>query len=162
MNKAIFLDRDGTINVDYGYVYQPEKLDFLPGVIEALQTFCNLGYQLIVITNQSGIGRGYYTMDDALRFNQAMSQHLNAEGITVTDYYICPHAPHEVCHCRKPQPTMVLQALSKHHINPEESYMFGDKASDVACGENSGIKSYLVTPEHNLLYWANQLKEKQI
>ena len=115
MNKAIFLDRDGTINVDFGYVYKTQELELLPGVAEALRIFQELGYLLIVITNQSGIGR-------------------------------------------KPSPFMVTEAMKKYEIDPSQSYMFGDKKSDTECGERSGVKSFRVTSEHSLLYWANQLK----
>lgn len=162
MNKAIFLDRDGTINVDFGYVYKTEDLKFLPGVIEALQIFQELGYLLIIITNQSGIGRGYFTLEDAGIFNQAMSQELKKHGITISNFFTCPHAPEEKCECRKPSPYLVTEAIKQYNIIPDESYMFGDKKSDVECGENSGVKSFLITPEHSLLFWANQLKNNRL
>ncbi len=162
MNKAIFLDRDGTINVDFGYVYKTEDLEFLPGVVEALQIFQELGYLLIIITNQSGIGRGYFTLEDAEGFNQAMSQELKKHGIVISNFFTCPHAPEEKCECRKPSPHLVMEAIKQYKITPDESYMFGDKKSDVECGENSGVKSFLITPEHSLLYWANQLKSNRL
>ena len=140
MNKAIFLDRDGTINVDFGYVYKTQELELLPGVAEALRIFQELGYLLIVITNQSGIGRGYFKL------------------VILNDFYTCPHAPEEHCECRKPSPFMVTEAMKKYEIDPSQSYMFGDKKSDTECGERSGVKSFRVTSEHSLLYWANQLK----
>lgn len=158
MNKAIFLDRDGTINVDYGYVYKTESLEFLPGAIEALRIFQELGYLLIVITNQSGIGRGYFTLEDAELFNQTMAQQLKEQGVTLNDFFTCPHSPEEQCECRKPSPFMVMEAIRKYDINSSESYMFGDKKSDVECGERSHVKSFLVDTEHPLLFWANQLK----
>lgn len=157
MNKAIFLDRDGTINVDFGYVYKPEDLEFLPGAVEALRLFQELGFLLIIITNQSGIGRGYYTLEDAEAFNRAMSLKLKEQGIFLCDFFTCPHSPEEDCNCRKPSPFMVMEAIKKHNIDPSASYMFGDKKSDVECGERSNVKSFLVTAEHPLLYWANQL-----
>lgn len=162
MDKAIFLDRDGTINVDFGYVYRTENLEFLPGVIEALQIFQELGYLLIVITNQSGIGRGYFTLEDAELFNQALSQKLKKCGIVISSFFTCPHAPEEKCKCRKPSPYLVMEAIKQYKINPDDSYMFGDKNSDVECGKNSGIKSFLITGEHSLLYWANQLKNNRL
>lgn len=158
MNKAIFLDRDGTINVDFGYVYKTESLEFLPGTIEALRIFQELGYLLIIITNQSGIGRGYFTWEDADLFNQAMAQQLKEHGVILSDFLTCPHAPEEHCECRKPSPFMIIEAIRKYDISPSKSYMFGDKKSDVECGERSNVKSFLVTTEHSLLYWANQLK----
>ena len=158
MNKAIFLDRDGTINVDFGYVYKPQELELLPGVAEALRIFQELGYLLIVITNQSGIGRGYFTLEDAEQFNQALAQELEKHGVILNDFYTCPHVPEEHCECRKPSPFMVTEAMKKYEIAPSQSYMFGDKKSDTECGERSGFKSFRVTSEHSLLYWANQLK----
>ena len=158
MNKAIFLDRDGTINVDFGYVYKTQELELLPGVAEALRIFQELGYLLIVITNQSGIGRGYFTLEDAEQFNRALAQELEKHGVILNDFYTCPHAPEEHCECRKPSPFMVTEAMKKYDIDPSQSYMFGDKKSDTECGERSGVKSFRVTEEHPLIYWANQLK----
>ena len=133
MNKAIFLDRDGTINVDFGYVYKTQELELLPGVAEALRIFQELGYLLIVITNQSGIGRGYFTLEDAEQFNRALAQELEKHGVILNDFYTCPHAPEEHCECRKPSPFMVTEAMKKYDIDPSQSYMFGDKKSDTEC-----------------------------
>ena len=161
MHKAIFLDRDGTINVDYGYVYKPEDLTLLPGVVEALRSFQEQGYLLIVITNQSGVGRGYFTLEDANKFNKLLQQALERQGITITDFFTCPHAPEEICICRKPSPQMVNEAIRKYDIDSSQSYMIGDKKSDVECGTNANLISYLVTPEHSLLYWSNQITGNQ-
>lgn len=161
MHKAVFLDRDGTINVDYGYVYKPEDLTLLPGVVEALRSLQSQGYLLIVITNQSGVGRGYFTLEDANRFNKLMQQALEEQGVTITDFFTCPHSPEEICDCRKPSPLMVNEAIRKYDIDPSQSYMIGDKKSDVACGTNANLTSYLVTPEHSLLYWSNQITGNQ-
>ena len=157
MNKAIFLDRDGTINVDFGYVSKPEQLQFLPGVIDALRIFQQMGYLLIVISNQSGIGRGYFSLKDAELFNQSMAEALKEQGVVITDFFICPHAPEETCECRKPSPYMVLEAIKKYNICANKSYMFGDKASDVECGTRSDVPSFRVTNEHSLAYWADEL-----
>ncbi len=162
MAKAIFLDRDGTINVDSGYVYKPSDLQLINGVEEALHIFQELGYLLIVITNQSGVGRGYYTLGDVHQFNSVLSRELRTKGITIAAYYICPHAPNEECTCRKPNATLINEAVTQYNIDRAASYMFGDKQSDVECGENANVTSYLITPEHSLLYWAKQLKNKSI
>ena len=103
---------------------------------------------LIVITNQSGIGRGYFTLEDAEQFNQALAQELEKHGVILNDFYTCPHAPEEHCECRKPSPFMVTEAMKKYEIDPSQSYMFGDKKSDTECGERSGVKSFRVTEEH--------------
>lgn len=161
MHKAVFLDRDGTINVDYGYVYKPEDLTLLPGVVEALQLLQREGYLLIVITNQSGVGRGYFTLEDVTKFNNLLQQTLQEQGVTITDFFTCPHAPEEHCDCRKPSPLMLHEAIGKYNIDPSQSYMLGDKKSDVECGRNAKLTSYLVTPEHSLLYWFNQITGNQ-
>ena len=155
--KVIFLDRDGTINVDHGYVYKLSDLDLLPGVVDALQLFRDKGFKFIVITNQSGIGRGFYTLSDAIRFNNALNSELGKYDLHIEEFFICPHAPEEKCSCRKPYPFMVQEAIKKYHVDVEASYLFGDKDSDIECGENSGISSFLVTKENSLLYWAKIL-----
>ena len=123
MHKAVFLDRDGTINVDYGYVYKPEDLTLLPGVVEALQLLQRERYLLIVITNQSGVGRGYFTVENVYLFNKLLQQTLKEQGVTITDFFICAHAPEERCNCRKPSPLMVNEAIRKYDIDPSKSYM---------------------------------------
>lgn len=161
MHKAVFLDRDGTINVDYGYVYKPEDLTLLPGVVEALQLLQKDRYLLIVITNQSGVGRGYFTVEDVNQFNKLLQQTLKDQGVAITDFFTCAHAPEERCNCRKPSPLMVNEAIRKYDIDPSQSYMLGDKQSDVECGRNANLTSYLVTPEYSLLYWSNQITGNQ-
>lgn len=161
MHKAIFLDRDGTLNVDYGYVYKPEDLKLLPGVVEALLLLQQQGYLLIVITNQSGVGRGYFTLEEAQKFNELLQKTLKEQGITISDFFTCPHAPEEDCLCRKPLPFMLNEAIRKYDIAPSLSYMLGDKKTDVECGKNANLQSYLVTPEHSLLYWSNQIIKNQ-
>lgn len=156
-NKAVFLDRDGTINVDYGYVYEVTSLKLLPDVVDALKMFQNNGFKLIVVTNQSGIGRGLYSINDAIKFNEALRIELRKYDIHIQDFFICPHAPEDKCKCRKPSPLMVFEAIKKYHIDSGSSYMFGDKISDVQCGQNTGIQSFLVDEEHSLLYWAKLL-----
>ena len=160
LNKAVFLDRDGTINFDSGYVHRPQDLVFLPGVIQALRLFRQAGYLLIVVTNQSGIARGYFTERQAEAFHRAMRQRLEEQGIVLDDILMCPHGPQDGCSCRKPSPQMVLDAITKHDIDPRGSYLFGDKESDIECGRRSHVAAYRVTNEHSLLYWANHLITK--
>lgn len=162
MNKAILLDRDGTINVDHGYVYKRAQLDIIPGVTEALKLFQEMDFILIVITNQSGIGRGYYTLKDAEAFNEHLQTELNKYNIKIAHFYICPHSPDEDCTCRKPSPYMVDQAIQEYNIDVKRSYMFGDKESDIVCGERANIQSYMVKNQQSLLYWANELMKGKI
>lgn len=159
-NRAIFLDRDGTINVDYGYVYKLEDMVLLPGVIEALQKFQKAGYLLIIVTNQSGVSRGYFTENDVNVFNNELKRKLALHDIVITDFFLCIHGPSDKCSCRKPSPQLITNAILKYNIEPTQSLMFGDKNSDVLCGENANVRSYLVTKEHSLLYWANLLLNK--
>ncbi|MCR5050872.1 MAG: HAD family hydrolase [Paludibacteraceae bacterium] len=162
MNKAIFLDRDGTIIEDKSYMYHVEDLILLDNVVEALRKFKDMGYLLIVITNQSGIGRGYFTMQQAESFHKAFVELLKEKGCTIDATYTCPHAPEEGCACRKPSPLLVQRAIQDWQINPNESYMFGDKETDVLCGSNAGVKSYKVSAQNNLLYWANKIERHEI
>lgn len=158
-NKAVFLDRDGTLNIDFGYVYKLEDLVLMPGVVEALWQFQKAGYLLIVITNQSGVSRGYFTEQDVTLFNNELKKKLALHNIVITDFFVCMHDPSDECSCRKPSPKLINDAILKYNIDPMQSFMFGDKKSDVLCGENAHVKSYLITEEHSLLYWANLLNK---
>ena len=158
MNKAIFLDRDGTINVDFGYVYKTQELELLPGVAEALRIFQELGYLLIVITNQSGIGRGYFTLEDAEQFNRALAQELEKHGVILNDFYTCPHAPEEHCECRKPSPFMVTEAMKKYEIDPSQSYMFGDR-NRIRNAANEAVSS-LSGSQRNIRLYTGQTNLK--
>ncbi len=142
--KALFLDRDGTINHDKGYTNKIENLKLLDGVIEGLRYALNKGYILIVITNQSGIGRGYFTINDMNKFNRALSGELNKYDILITKIYYCPHNPDEGCSCRKPSPELVFKASKEFNIDLSLSYFVGDRESDVLCAINSGCKPILI------------------
>ena len=156
MKKAIFLDRDGTINVEKDYIYKSEDLVFEEGTIEALKTFKNLGYILIVISNQSGIARGYFTEEDLNIFNNNMNEILKKNGVEITEFYCCPHHPDgigeykKVCECRKPNNKMIEDAIKKYNIAREKSYMIGDKTSDIGAGLKSNLKTVLVKTGYGL------------
>lgn len=160
MNKAIFLDRDGTLNYDFGYVYRKEDLKLLDGVVESLNLFVDSGYMLIVITNQSGIGRGYFTKEECDEFNDYFCDELMQYGIKIDGFLVCPHTPDDNCICRKPNPTMILDAANRYNINLFESFMIGDKESDVECGKNAHVTSYLIEEGKDLLYWAKEITIK--
>jgi UDP-N-acetylmuramoyl-tripeptide--D-alanyl-D-alanine ligase len=157
-SKAIFLDRDGTINKDTGYVCCIDQLELLPGVAEALQIFRDGGFLLIVISNQSGVGRGYFTKKEVMDFNQALDVLLEQNGIKIAKYYICFHSPEDHCNCRKPSPYFINEAVKEFNIDTKMSFLFGDKNSDVACGVNGHVSSFLVTADKSLLLWAEELK----
>ena len=156
MKKAIFLDRDGTINVEKDYIYKSEDLVFEEGSIEALKTFKNLGYILIVVSNQSGIARGYFTEEDLNIFNNNMNEILKKNGVEITEFYCCPHHPDgigeykKVCECRKPNNKMIEDAIKKYNIAREKSYMIGDKTSDIGAGLKSNLKTVLVKTGYGL------------
>ncbi len=146
-HKAVFLDRDGTIIEDGGYNYKPEELVFIQGAIEALKQLKQAGYLLIVVTSQSGIARGYYTEEDYRNFNEHF---LKEVGEFINAVYYCPHhkegkPPYNIdCDCRKPKTGMIESAQKKWHVNLSQSWVIGDKTSDVKLGENAGCKTILV------------------
>ena len=147
MTSAVFLDRDGVINVDHGYVSTWERFEFLPGVPDALRALQDAGYLLIVVSNQSGIGRGYYCEADVESLNQVIAQHLGSTvGVTLSGFYHCPHHPTEAegefrrqCDCRKPAPGMIRQAVLDHGIDLKTSLLVGDKDSDIEAGRAAGV-----------------------
>lgn len=151
MNKAIFLDRDGTINVEKHYLYKIEDFEFLSGVVDALRALQQAGYLLIIITNQSGIGRGYYTEADFQKLNDWMVSTLKEQGVTIADVYYCPHLPdaqvveyRKECRCRKPKLGMFEQAIIDHNIDLSRSYAIGDKIRDCAICESTPCKGFLI------------------
>lgn len=137
--KALFLDRDGVINEDTGYVYDIANFKFRDGIFDVLRKFCELGYKLIVVTNQSGIGRGYYTQKQFEILNDHMLGEFKKRGVNIAKVYFCPHAPEASCECRKPKPKMILDAALEFGIDLEGSVMIGDKPSDVSAGQNAGV-----------------------
>lgn len=146
MNKAVFLDRDGVINVDHAYVYKPCDFEFIDGVFETCRYFQQQGYLLIVVSNQSGIGRGYYTDQDFQKLTDWMRRQFHANEVTIHEVYYCPHHPQKAlppynidCNCRKPAPGMIEQAIHEHQIDPASSIMFGDKATDMKAAMAAGV-----------------------
>ncbi len=150
--RAIFLDRDGVLNEDVGYVHRLADLRILPGVAEALTELKNRGFLLIVISNQSGVARGFFDEPAVLAFNAALVAELQRlGGPALDDIYFCPHLPDapiaaykKNCACRKPAPGMILQAAAKHGIALERSYLIGDKADDVECAVRAKVKGVQV------------------
>ena len=145
--KAAFLDRDGVINIDHGYVSSPEQFEFIDGVFDACRHLQQQGYLLIVVTNQSGIGRGYYNEQQFAALTQWMTAQFAQHGVSITEVFFCPHhptdaiAPYQIdCQCRKPAPGMLLQALEKYQIDPSQSLMLGDKRADMQAARAAGIK----------------------
>lgn len=158
-NKAVFLDRDGTINVDKHYLFRKEDFVFLPDVLPAMRLFQEKGYLLVVVTNQSGIGRGYYTEEDLLSLNRWMMDRLQREGIVLSGIYYCPHLPdapveqyRRVCDCRKPGTGLYHRAAEELDIDLSKSIVVGDKMRDLTLADEiPGCRAYLVGNEITLL-----------
>ncbi len=133
------MDRDGIINLDKGYVSTSEEFEFVPGIFEALKTAQDLGYLLIIVTNQSGIGREFYTQAQFDSLTVWLLDQFHLQGITITQVYHCPHAPHAGCDCRKPKPGMILQAQKDWDIDLTQSWFIGDQFSDLGAAVAAGI-----------------------
>ncbi len=140
MNRAVFLDRDGTLIVEKNYLHRPEDVELFPGAGAALQKLCAAGFKLVMVTNQSGIGRGYYTLADAERVNEHVCNLLAAEGARFEKCYIAPEAPDQPSRTRKPSPQFLFDARDEFGLNLAESFMVGDKLIDLECGWNAGVK----------------------
>jgi histidinol-phosphate phosphatase family protein len=136
--RAVFLDRDGTLIIDRGYLRDPEDITFLPGAVEALADLQRLEFLLFVVSNQSGIGRGIITSEDACRVHERFVRVLTDTGVHFDGVYYCPHAPDAGCTCRKPLPGMLQRAAQDFGVDLESSVMIGDKPSDVIAGRDAG------------------------
>ena len=154
-NKTVFLDRDGVINVDHGYVYRTQDFDFIDGVFDACHTLQNQGYSLVVVTNQSGIARGYYTENDFIKLDDWMHRAFKAAGVNLLKTYYSPYLPtadvaeyRRDSQCRKPAPGMLLQAKAEFDIDMVSSIMVGDKLSDMQAAARAGLtEGVLITSE---------------
>lgn len=151
MKKAVFLDRDGTIIFDRGYTSAPAKVALMLGVANSLQKLANAGFVLVIVTNQSGIGRGYFTEKDMHRVNNRMLELLKKENLFIDAIYFCPHKPDDLCECRKPRPGLLFKAARELNIDIAASAMIGDKISDLEAGINAGCKcNILISSEKKL------------
>lgn len=145
MRKVAFFDRDGTINVDVGYLHEPEKLTFVEGVPELIASCNKKGFLVVVITNQSGIARGMYSVEEMHELHKYMNSRLKKEyGAHIDAFYFCPHLP-EIsgeCECRKPKPGLFLQAIEDHCIDVKQSICFGDSERDEVASVAAGIAHF--------------------
>jgi len=141
MQKAIFLDRDGVINVEKDYTYKIEEFEFVDSLFDSLKYLQDLGYKLFIITNQSGIARGYYTIQDYKILTNWMLDQLESNGIFISQTEFCPHGPEDNCTCRKPKTGMIDNILSKYQIDLDKSWLIGDKKADIQCAKNAKIKN---------------------
>jgi D-glycero-D-manno-heptose 1,7-bisphosphate phosphatase len=144
MNRAVFLDRDGTLIVEKHYLHRPEDVDIFAGAGAALKRLLDAGFKLVVVTNQSGIGRGYFTLADAERVNTRLAREFARDGVRFEKTYIAPEAPDQPSRGRKPSPQFLLDARDEFNLNLAESYMVGDKLIDLECGWNAGVKKSIL------------------
>ena len=153
-SKAIFLDRDGVINQENGYIKNWQQFHLLPRVIEALQLIYQSEYLAIVISNQSGIAKGLYAYDDVIQIHEQLNNHLSQHNAQIDAFYFCPHHPKgineygTVCACRKPKNGMILEAAKDFNIDLKSSYFIGDSERDILAGKNSGCTTYQVKTGH--------------
>lgn len=143
MKKAIFLDRDGVINIDKNYVYKISDFEFVPKIFDILKYLQDLDYLLFIITNQSGIGRGYYTKEDFFKLTDWMINELKKSNIVIYQVEFCPHHPMENCKCRKPKMGMIENILKNYDVDLSNSWLIGDNLSDIDCARNAGIKNMI-------------------
>ncbi|MDX9701775.1 MAG: HAD family hydrolase [Candidatus Auribacterota bacterium] len=151
MRQALFVDRDGTIIHDPGYLSRVEQISFFPDVLKKLALIKKQGLLLFIITNQSGIGRGYFTEDQLREIHEALCAMMIDAGVSVDAIKYCPHAPAENCPHRKPSPNMVLDLAAKFDVDLKKSFFVGDKLSDVQTGKNAGCKTVLITHGKELI-----------
>lgn len=142
MRRAAFFDRDGTINVDFGHVYRPEDMEFVPGTPELIRRYNDKNIPVLVVTNQAGIAKGLYTEAQMWAFHEYMNQRLRLDwGAHIDAFYFCPHHPDYTgpCACRKPAPGLLLQAAQEWDVDLSASVMYGDKESDRLAAERAGM-----------------------
>jgi D-glycero-D-manno-heptose 1,7-bisphosphate phosphatase len=150
MKRAVFIDRDGTINEEKEYLYRTDDFVFIPGAVQAIRMLNEAGFLVVVVTNQSGVARGYYSEEDVHQLHRYVSAQLEQCGARVDAWYYCPHHPAGrgsyalPCRCRKPLPGMLLEAAGRFAIDLESSIMIGDKLIDIQAGAVAGCRSILV------------------
>ncbi|MBI4778757.1 D-glycero-beta-D-manno-heptose 1,7-bisphosphate 7-phosphatase [Candidatus Desantisbacteria bacterium] len=160
VQRVVFLDRDGVINkkLEGDYVKSYDEFIFLPGVIEAIKRIKQKGLMVIVITNQSGIGRGIMSEDDLTKVHKQMLAEMKKEGATIDAIYYCPHSPDNGCDCRKPKDGLFKQALMDFNIDMKNSWMIGDEQKDIEAGEKAGCKTYLLSKGELLIETINHIR----
>jgi D-glycero-D-manno-heptose 1,7-bisphosphate phosphatase len=154
-NKVCFLDRDGVLIKEVNYLSSPDQVHIFPETINALKLLKKNNYKIIVITNQAGVARGYFSEEDIIKVHAEINKQLAGYNLYIDAYYYCPHHPKGTvegynieCDCRKPNPNMILQAVEDFNIDLEESFLVGDKVSDLLAAKNAGCRAALVKTGH--------------
>lgn len=142
--KTIFLDRDGVINKEVGYLSKKDDFIFIDGIFLACRKFSELGYRIIIVTNQSGIARGLYSIIDYQKLTKWMLNEFENNNVFITDVFYCPHDPKASCKCRKPNPGMLLEAKKKYSISMKNSWLIGDKETDIQAARSAGINNTIL------------------
>ena len=159
MKKALFLDRDGVINKDMGYVSKIKDFSFYEEIFPLCKHFIDLDYLVIVITNQTGIGLGKYTLSDFYEVNNYMLEKFLEKDIIINDVFFCPHNPNSNCLCRKPKPKMFYMAKEKYNIDLKNSIMIGDKITDAQAAHNAGIENiYLINNNQEVDFTVHRIR----
>ena len=165
--KTIFLDLDGVINKEKNYLYKISDVEFINGIFDSCLYFQKLGYKIIIITNQSGISRGYYNENDYQILTEWIFLQFKKNKIQILDTFHCPHLPESLCECRKPKPGLIIKAKNKHQINIQKSWLIGDKEVDIEAANSAGItNTILVRSGHeidesksNAMYFLDSIKD---
>ena len=166
MNKAIFLDRDGTINIDKSYVYKREDFLYIEGVIDGLKRLQDMGFLLVIISNQSGIARGYYSEKDFESLTAWMIEDLRQKGINISGVYYCPHLPEGKlkkyaihCDCRKPKTGLFFRAKEELDIDLDHSFAMGDQLRDLSITENTGVRGIWITDANDEILESSKIRK---
>jgi len=149
--KTIFLDRDGVVNKETNYLYKIDDCEFIDGIFDACLYFQKLGYKIIIISNQSGIARGYYTESDYKKLTQWLLCQFENNNIDILDTFHCPHGPDSNCDCRKPKPGMFIKAKNKYNIDMKNSWMIGDTETDIQAAISAGVKNTILVRSGHII-----------
>lgn len=165
-NKLCLLDRDGVLNIDKDYLHNPEDVEWIPGSREAIAWLNRQAVQVVVVTNQSGVARGYFTEETVRKLHDWMTAEVEKSGGKISAFYYCPHLPgasvqqyNVDCECRKPKPGMILQALHDFDVLPQNAFLIGDSLRDIEASEAAGVKGFLYTGGSLLDYIKNIVRD---
>ena len=155
LKRIVFLDRDGIINYDKGFVFRIEDVTFVEGIFELCNYFRQRDFEIVIVTNQSGLGRGLYTEQDFKRTMNFILERFKEEGVEILDYFYCPHKPTDLCKCRKPLPELFINAIQKFNVLAEDCISIGDRDTDIVAAVGAGI-------QHNYLFANNEVGTSQM